>query len=132
MDPKDRRDLIGSPRHAAASLKVRSEDPQREGKGFIMFGKRSLQDEKPTHSPHLPPGVSADKIQQVPTPTSVQPLKTDQSSPTTVAQPGGSQEGTASRAQSGRRTDEYYTLKAQVFAALIEAIDVAQLGKMDL
>jgi pilus assembly protein CpaF len=97
-----------------------------------MFGKRSLQDERPTHSPYPPPGVSTDRTQQAPTSTSVQSLKTDQSSPTTAAQATGSQEGTASRAQSGRRTDEYYTLKAQVFAALIEAIDVAQLGKMDL
>jgi pilus assembly protein CpaF len=30
-----------------------------------------------------------------------------------------------------RKTDEYYQLKAQVFSALIDAIDVAQLGRLD-
>lgn len=30
-----------------------------------------------------------------------------------------------------RKTDEYYQLKAQVFSALIDAIDVAQLARMD-
>ena len=97
-----------------------------------MFGKRSLQDEKPDHSHYPPPGLSAERIQQAPASTNVQSLKADQSAPTTAKQATGSQEGTASRGQSGRKTDEYYTLKAQVFAALIEAIDVAQLGKMDL
>ncbi|WP_342236288.1 CpaF family protein [Inquilinus sp. OTU3971] len=37
----------------------------------------------------------------------------------------------APRPQSARRSDEYYELKAQVVAALIETIDVSQLARMD-
>ncbi|WP_425286947.1 CpaF family protein [Microvirga guangxiensis] len=50
------------------------------------------------------------------------------------ASPSGSpgQSDASARAHGGRKTDEYYSLKAQVFATLIEAIDVSQLGKMDL
>ncbi|MBL0406541.1 CpaF family protein [Microvirga aerilata] len=33
--------------------------------------------------------------------------------------------------QSSRKSNEYYDLKTQIFAALIEAIDLTQLGKMD-
>jgi pilus assembly protein CpaF len=40
-------------------------------------------------------------------------------------------EAPPARAQAARKTDEYYDLKAQIFAALIEAIDVGQLAKMD-
>ncbi len=32
---------------------------------------------------------------------------------------------------ASRKTDEYYQLKAQVFSALIDAIDVAQLGRLE-
>ncbi len=48
------------------------------------------------------------------------------------AQASANAENAAARPQANRKTDEYYALKAQVFAALIEAIDVAQLGKMDV
>src|SRR4051794_36226602 len=37
----------------------------------------------------------------------------------------------AANPPANRKTDEYYELKTQVFAALIDAIDVAQLSKMD-
>jgi pilus assembly protein CpaF len=99
-----------------------------------MFGKRSQQDERLTQ-PHLPPsGLSADRAQQTSPPATVQPLKADQSTslPPASAQATSAAENAAARPQAGRRTDEYYDLKAQVFAALIEAIDVAQLGKMEL
>jgi pilus assembly protein CpaF len=38
----------------------------------------------------------------------------------------------AARPQTVHRTEEYYALKTQVFSALIDTIDVAQLGKMSL
>jgi pilus assembly protein CpaF len=37
----------------------------------------------------------------------------------------------AAKAQEGRKTNEYYDIKRQVFGALIDIIDVAQLAKMD-
>jgi pilus assembly protein CpaF len=99
-----------------------------------MFGKRSLQDERSLQPQLPPPGVSADRVPQTPVSTSAQPFKADHttSAASTNAQTASDPESSAGRSHNGRRTDEYYTLKAQVFAALIEAIDVAQLGKMDL
>ncbi|MFC1455615.1 CpaF family protein [Microvirga arabica] len=89
-----------------------------------MFGKRVLQDEQGTRS--LPPPVV---LQADPT-----PQRNDISPPAGL--PGGFPSSPAAastpRASVSRKTEEYYSLKAQVFAALIEAIDVAQLGKMDL
>jgi pilus assembly protein CpaF len=98
-----------------------------------MFGKRSLQDEKLVHPQAFPPNISAERLQHPPAPGSIQPANANQNSSasTIPAQGATAKESTADRPQLNRRTDEYYALKAQVFAALIEAIDVAQLGKMD-
>lgn len=95
-----------------------------------MFGKRSLQDERQPQS--VPEGAmagqstlladgglragSAAGASAVPL-TSARPLHTEDASP---------------RPQPSRKTDEYYELKTQVFAALIDAIDVTQLGQMEL
>src|SRR3712207_67123 len=35
------------------------------------------------------------------------------------------------RPSASRKTDEYYELKAQVFTALVEAIDVGELARLD-
>ncbi|WP_423790795.1 CpaF family protein [Microvirga solisilvae] len=98
-----------------------------------MFGKRSLQNEGFKKPPALPPGIQADS-----TSAGTQPNthKSHPAEPTSRAVTGqakpGSTEGNGPRPQAPRKNDEYYALKAQVFATLIEAIDVTQLGKMDL
>lgn len=89
-----------------------------------MFGKRVLQDEQGARS--LPPPV----VLQADPP----PRQNDVSPPAGL--PGAFLSNPVAvstpRASVSRKTEEYYSLKAQVFATLIEAIDVAQLGKMDL
>jgi pilus assembly protein CpaF len=95
-----------------------------------MFGKRNLQDDGARQSHALPPGLSVQKPPQSMAPAAAKTFQAEPGSRT--ASPSASQaESVAVRPQGSRKTDEYYGLKAQVFAALIEAIDVAQLGKMD-
>lgn len=96
-----------------------------------MFGKRSLQDEKSFQSIPVSPASIADHPPQSPVAPPIEAIKAIQPASPTL-QAATEQERQGGRPQGTRRTDEYYTLKAQVFAALIEAIDVAQLGKMDI
>jgi pilus assembly protein CpaF len=80
-----------------------------------MFGKRHLQEGKPDAilARSMPVEVAAlDRATLVPT--------SSQSDAPAVG-----------RGSTARRTDEYYDLKTQIFAALIEAIDVSQLSRMD-
>lgn len=98
-----------------------------------MFGKRSLQDERLVHPQAIPSNLSTERLQQTSASAGVQPSNVNQTTSAPVsAQNGASTESATYRPQANRRTDEYYALKAQVFAALIESIDVAQLGKMDV
>jgi pilus assembly protein CpaF len=102
-----------------------------------MFGKRSLQDERPSHPPAPQPQSRPEQVQKAPLPKGSQSSSADGADfrpPASSTVPSGSpKEATAAARQQGsRKTDEYYELKAQVFAALIEAIDVTKLGKMDL
>jgi len=99
-----------------------------------MFGKRSLQDEGIGQPRAVPPGLQTGKTFQDSSAFTAKPQPAASNSRITspAASPSSSQSDSSSaRAQGNRKTDEYYSLKAQVFAALIEAIDVAQLGKMD-
>nr|WP_245444444.1 CpaF family protein [Microvirga sp. KLBC 81] len=87
--------------------------------------------------PHaLPPGLQTDRPIQVMPPGASKPARPTEppsrTSSATVSPAQNLSEGSAARSQGSRRTDEYYGLKAQVFTALIEAIDVAQLGRMEL
>src|SRR3712207_6288318 len=81
-----------------------------------MFGKRRTPDDAPTGTAH--DAVRA--ARQVPETAKVP----DRVSPeTNVSAPA--------RIHPARKSDEYYELKTQVFAALIEAIDVSKLARMD-
>lgn len=101
-----------------------------------MFGKRSLQDEGVKQPPAPPPGLQIGRQSQAPSSGASQPARPTELpsriSSTTAPPAQNLSEGSAARSPGSRKTDEYYGLKAQVFAALIEAIDVAQLGKMEL
>jgi pilus assembly protein CpaF len=86
-----------------------------------MFGKRNLTDDL-LSKPSVPPAVFS-PTKPLPGPTS--PL----AAPPKSGEPSTSD--TAPRPSAARKTDDYYALKTQVFSALIEAIDIAQLAKMD-
>jgi pilus assembly protein CpaF len=82
-----------------------------------MFGKRALHDDR-TSALVVPPANTAEIRSPASNLVSL-PLERASSAPAPVPP------------HAARKSDEYYELKTQVFAALIEAIDVAQLTKMD-
>ncbi|GEO16896.1 CpaF family protein [Microvirga aerophila] len=93
-----------------------------------MFGKRTLQNEQHGQAlekrSSLP--VQAPEISGLPTKTTAR-LTTPNPGPT-VPQV---KEAAPISPHVPRKTDEYYALKAQVFTALIEAIDVSELARME-
>ncbi|MEA2866645.1 MAG: pilus assembly protein CpaF, partial [Bradyrhizobium sp.] len=89
-----------------------------------MFGKRSgtendLRATKPISAPEPSSGVAA--------------AVSRDATPPTVSSPPLSPAKAASPAPTidVRRSDTYYQVKATIFGALIEAIDLAQLAKLD-
>jgi len=97
-----------------------------------MFGKRSVQDEGSRKLPASPVGLQPEQTLQNTSFIGTRQANETRLQATAHQKSPGSAEGASQRSQGPRKTDEYYTLKAQVFAALIEAIDVTQLGKMDV
>ena len=86
-----------------------------------MFGKRSGTDTD-TRAPK--PGAVSPEAAQAPAPTvSRAPPPAVASPPLAPAKPAPTMEA--------RRSDNYYEVKATIFGALIEAIDLAQLAKLD-
>ena len=81
-----------------------------------MFGKRSAAEIAAARP--APPVPRATVPAAAPTP-SAPPSTRLASAPVSVVQP------------KGRKTDEYYDLKTQIFGALIDTIDLSQLSKMD-
>jgi pilus assembly protein CpaF len=81
-----------------------------------MFGKRSLASG----------GETGQKPAVTPTPADVRP-------PSPVFNPSAASNAAVapSLAQEGRRSEEYYQTKSMIFGALIEAIDLSQLSKLD-
>src|SRR3954466_1134166 len=90
-----------------------------------MFGKRSRQNEQLQQSTVA--GLAPTSLASALDDTSIRSLRA-----VPAATNSQTVEAAATRQKASQKTDEYYELKAQVFAALIEAIDVAQLSKMDL
>ncbi|MBY0382865.1 MAG: Flp pilus assembly complex ATPase component TadA [Xanthobacteraceae bacterium] len=88
-----------------------------------MFGKRGGTDTdfrpgNPAAKPELQPAAPARPQQAPPTPSvSAPPLVPAGAAPPPVVE--------------SRRSDNYYQVKGTIFGALIEAIDLAQLGKLD-
>jgi pilus assembly protein CpaF len=77
-----------------------------------MFGKRSASADAPRASQ----GPSSTLVEAIASPVAITPQPT-------VAQ--------AAPAPEARRSDEYYLTKSTIFGALIEAIDLSQLSKLD-
>jgi pilus assembly protein CpaF len=92
-----------------------------------MFGKRSLQTEQ--HVQLLEPKSSLPV--QTAEPSGLQAKTNARLAPGDAGSARPQSKESASFSQVGRKTDEYYGLKAQIFTALIEAIDVAELARMD-
>jgi pilus assembly protein CpaF len=98
-----------------------------------MFGKRSLQDLRIDPS-SIKPLPQHDRSRELaPSSTGTTAGRTEALTPTSApatASRGSNTNDTAARAHTARKTDEYYELKTQVFAALIDSIDVTQLAVM--
>ncbi|WP_246529538.1 CpaF family protein [Microvirga zambiensis] len=95
-----------------------------------MFGKRSLSEEPANRSPAPLPASQIERHRSPPPPSASESdpsLRSDV--PASEPKPRAEESKTA--ASSSRKSDKYYEVKNQVFAALIETIDVAQLSRMD-
>ncbi|MBB4197275.1 protein kinase [Rhodoblastus sphagnicola] len=77
-----------------------------------MFGKRSAT----TDAPRASQGPSSTVVEAIAAPVAITPQPT-------IPQPAPAPET--------RRSDEYYQTKGAIFGALIEAIDLSQLSKLD-
>ena len=96
-----------------------------------MFGRRNGQEGDAFRPAPAAPAVSSGRVvssagQQ---PRMMHPSAQDPAGTQIPRNPGW--QGARSTEAAGRRTDEYYQLKARVFSALIEAIDVGQLARLD-
>jgi pilus assembly protein CpaF len=100
---------------------------------MIMFGKRSSQVARQDQPHMIPPVSQTSRTSNTSLAASVKPFEGRPPSPAKSLAPNRSKsaEATPVRQQTNWKTEEYYELKTQVFAALIGAIDVAQLAKMD-
>ena len=86
-----------------------------------MFGKRSDSDTRV-----MKPAV------QAPEPVSAAPVVSREvTAPAVVSPPIAPAKPAPAAAMEARRSDNYYQVKATIFGALIEAIDLAQLAKLD-
>ncbi|MBF9234252.1 CpaF family protein [Microvirga alba] len=88
-----------------------------------MFGKRSLPSERPGETSVLQRTAGVDSSTR--SPAMVQEAKVRSAAPRLP-------DAVATVRPQTVKSDEYYLLKGQVFAALIETIDVSQLTKMDV
>ena len=91
-----------------------------------MFGKRGNEtggsgDTATLARPEKPAPTSAPRVEAA---------RPKANAPSLAAMPAKTEAATPSRAPSGR-SDDYYSRKAQVFAALIDTIDLSQLAKLD-
>jgi len=94
-----------------------------------MFGKRSPSDDRVSRSPApLPAGKAEPELLSAPSPAARSDPK-PQSAP--VHAKPIPEDAAAAPSGSIRKSDQYYELKNQIFSALIEAIDVAQLSRME-
>lgn len=91
-----------------------------------MFGKRSLQTEQ--HGQLLDKGSSLPP--QAAEPSALH-IKANPRPVSAEVGPATTPPKEASFSSVARKTNDYYELKAQIFTALIEAIDVAELARMD-
>jgi pilus assembly protein CpaF len=101
-----------------------------------MFGKRSLPSRTPgvistlqqDTSPKTPAPSRVEGATKTPTANEANGHTRTVASMTAASRPSATMAGQRPQAA---KSDEYYLLKGQVFAALIEAIDVSQLARMD-
>ncbi|MFG1420701.1 CpaF family protein [Roseixanthobacter liquoris] len=91
-----------------------------------MFGKRMSRGDGPADQRA---GVEVVKPQVAAAPPIVGTAASNVLPLPKVAQPGSAER--AARPPTGHKTPEYYDLKSQMLAAMIEAIDVEQLTRMD-
>jgi pilus assembly protein CpaF len=100
-----------------------------------LFGKRSGSITDPRGAP-LPPAPSLVPAQPAAAPAAVAPASVGKNAPGAAA-PKPAQNGAAAPVQSfepsldARHSEIFYEVKTSIFTALIEAIDLSQLAKLD-
>jgi pilus assembly protein CpaF len=87
-----------------------------------MFGKRSAAGPAPLAAPRAP---------SAPQSASALPPVLSDTEPTRSARPETRAPEPVAIAQENRKSEEYYQTKGMIFGALIEAIDLAQLSRLD-
>ncbi len=106
-----------------------------------MFGKRSTSGPD-LRSPAPPPPVAAPEPARAPVPASaggsdvgLAPLPSDGLGASITSPPlapgRGGQKQIVPTARDSRRSESYYEVKGAIFSALIEAIDLSQLARLD-
>ncbi|MFX7125255.1 hypothetical protein ABTI37_20405, partial [Acinetobacter baumannii] len=68
---------------------------------------------------------------QAPEPAGSSPMSRESAAPTVSSPPLAPAKPPPAPTVEARRSDNYYQVKATIFGALIEAIDLAQLAKLD-
>ncbi|HEY5216160.1 MAG TPA: CpaF family protein, partial [Pseudolabrys sp.] len=107
-----------------------------------MFGKRSATSEARALAPAAPAGAPVSQPAEAPTPAAQAVMETGRTpfpsdglgAPMVSAPPPSrpaSPANTVPSAVDSRRSDTYYQVKSTIFGALIEAIDLAQLARLD-
>jgi pilus assembly protein CpaF len=98
-----------------------------------LFGKRTINDLRPTAPTTAPDALPVASPPVVPMTTGRTPLASDGLGAAVVQAPTPPQRAAATipTAVDSRRSESYYETKGSVFGALIEAIDLAQLARLD-
>jgi len=107
-----------------------------------VFGKRSATSEARALAPAPPAGAPVSQPAEAPTPAAQAVMETGRTpfpsdglgAPMVSAPPPSrpaSPANTVPSAVDSRRSDTYYQVKSTIFGALIEAIDLAQLARLD-
>jgi len=94
-----------------------------------MFGKRNVQEGTLPHSITAAPAVNSERLSGIVGERSSNAAPSSAINEPMPWKPGG--QGGRTVEIGNRKTEEYYQLKARVFSALLETIDVAQLGRLD-
>ncbi|MEM8811500.1 MAG: CpaF family protein [Pseudomonadota bacterium] len=99
-----------------------------------MFGKRGPQSGSSggTTTGAPPPSVEPKAVVAQAKPPQTEPSKPAAEQPPAPAPAPAAPEPSASQTVTRKKTEEYYDTKTQIFSALIDTIDLSQLGRLDV
>ncbi len=98
-----------------------------------MFGKRSNIDanSRPSAAPEKVEASAAPVEEKAAAPAAASLKPEPESKPKQPAAEPSAASNSSKTAKTGRRSEEYYDTKTSIFSALIEAIDLSQLARLD-